>query len=183
MAPLTLDRPLFPPSDRAVAVPFSIDIHRPAPLSDGSAPVTFRADTEAAVALAAARADVIRIGFSAAVPTLAAMRRVVRELEAAIVAVGRDRSGVCVVLDVEVVLVDDDEAAERKRVHLDSLDALAGLTWAPSDTRVVAGPHAVIDRSAELGRQVAVDGVVLVPLGGAADGERLRVLARNAMVA
>jgi alkanesulfonate monooxygenase SsuD/methylene tetrahydromethanopterin reductase-like flavin-dependent oxidoreductase (luciferase family) len=172
MAQLTLD------CSRTVPVlPFSVDVHRPAPRPDGSAPVTFRADTEAAVSLAAARADVVRLGFSAEVPTIAAMRRLVRELEAEIAAVGRDRSGVRVVLDIEVVLVDDDAAAERKRTHLDSLDALAGLTWVPSETRVVAAPRLIVARSVALGRDVGADGVVLVPLGGAGIANRLRVLA------
>jgi alkanesulfonate monooxygenase SsuD/methylene tetrahydromethanopterin reductase-like flavin-dependent oxidoreductase (luciferase family) len=148
----------------------------PRPQPDGSAPLVFRPESEAGLALGAARADVVRLGFSARVPSVAAMRRLVEAVEDEIAAVGRDRSSVRIVLDVEVVLTDDDAAARRKRAQLDHLDALAGIAWAPSGTRVVAATPGVVDAAVELGERVGADEVVLVPLTGSADVERLRLL-------
>ena len=167
MSQLILDRPRT-----SVAVAVAV----PAPQPDGSAPLVFRPESEAGLTLGAAQADVVRLGFSARVPSLAAMRRLVAAVEDEMVAVGRDRSSVRIVLDVEVVLADDDAAAVRKRSLLDHLDALAGIVWAPSGTRVVAAPSGVVGAAAGLGDQVGADEVVLVPLTGSADVERLRLL-------
>ena len=148
----------------------------PSPQPDGSAPLQFRPESEAGLALGAARADVVRLGFSVQVPSIAAMRELVAAVEEEIAAVGRDRSTVRIVLDIEVVVADDDAAARRKRALLDHLDALAGITWAPSATRVVAAPRGVVDAAVTLGERVGADEVVLVPLTGSADVERLRLL-------
>lgn len=182
MSPLILDRPRTVAPAPAVTVRpgraarTAVAVVVPGPQPDGSAPLVFRPESEAGVTLGAARADVVRLGFSARVPSLAAMRRLVEAVEDEIAAVGRDRSSVRIVLDVEVVLTDDDAAARRKRAQLDHLDALAGIAWAPSGTRVVAATPDVVNAAVELGERVGADEVVLVPLTGSADVERLRLL-------
>lgn len=182
MSPLILDRPrtVAPARTRPVrhgrVARTAVAVAAPGPRPDGSAPLVFRPESEAGLALGAARADVARLGFSARVPSLEAMRRLVGAVEDEIAAVGRDRSSVRIVLDVEVVLTDDDDAARRKRAQLDHLDALAGIAWAPSGTRVVAAPAGVVTAAVKLGERVGADEVVLVPLTGSADVERLRLL-------
>ncbi|CAN5168207.1 hypothetical protein BH11ACT1_BH11ACT1_16600 [soil metagenome] len=190
MSQLILDRPrtvtpaptAAPAAARTVAgrprsaARTAVAVAVPSPQPDGSAPLQFRPESEAGLALGAARADVVRLGFSAGVPSIAAMRQLVAAVEEEIAAVGRDRSSVRIVLDVEVVVADDDAAARRKRAVLDHLDALAGITWAPSATRVVAAPRGVVDAAVTLGERVGADEVVLVPLTGGADVERLRLV-------
>lgn len=139
--------------------------------------VEFRPGSESAIALAAARADVIRLDFSVAVPSLGALTRVVALVEDAIADVGRDRSEVRVLLDLEVVLAADELAARRKRSQLEYLDALAGLTWSPAATRVVTTRDRLADEVRELALRAGVDGVVLLPLaGGDAEDAVLRAL-------
>lgn len=70
------------------------------------------------VALAAARADVVRIVHSAALPTLAAVRALVSVLEDEVRAVGRARDEVRVVLEVEAVVAADDADARRRRTAI-----------------------------------------------------------------
>jgi alkanesulfonate monooxygenase SsuD/methylene tetrahydromethanopterin reductase-like flavin-dependent oxidoreductase (luciferase family) len=184
MSQLILDRPrtVVPTPAGAAATRrgraprTTVGVVVPGPQPDGSAPLVFRPGSEAGLALGAARADVVQLGFSARVPSLAAMRRLVEAVEDEIAAVGRERSSVRIVLDVKVVLTDDDAAARRKRAQLDHLDALAGIAWAPSGTRVVAATPGVVDAAVELGERVGADEVVLVPLTGSADVERLRLL-------
>jgi alkanesulfonate monooxygenase SsuD/methylene tetrahydromethanopterin reductase-like flavin-dependent oxidoreductase (luciferase family) len=182
MSQLILDRPRTVAPVPAVAAQGGreprpiVAVDAPGPQPDGSAPLVFRPESEAGLALGAARADVVRLGFSARVPSVAAMRRLVSAVEGEITAVGRDRASVRIVLDVEVVLAADDAAARRKRAHLDHLDALAGIAWAPSGTRVVAAPAGVVPAAVELGERVGADEVVLVPLTGRADVERLQLL-------
>ena len=158
MSQLILDRPRTVAPAVTVrpgrAARTAVAVVVPAPQPDGSAPLVFRPESEAGVTLGAARADVVRLGFSARVPSLAAMRRLVEAVEDEIAAVGRDRSSVRIVLDVEVVLTDDDAAARRKRAQLDHLDALAGIAWAPSGTRVVAATPDVVNAAVELGERV-----------------------------
>jgi len=172
MSQLILERPR---TAVAVAVPSA--------QPDGSAPLQFRPESETGLVLGAARADVVRLGFSAHVPSLAAMRRLVEAVEEEIAAVGRDRSSIRIVLDVEVVVTDDDAAARRKRALLDHLDAMAGIAWAPSLTRVVAAPPGVVAAAVTLGERVGADEVVLVPLSGGADVERLRLLVGHPVAA
>ncbi|PVU82721.1 hypothetical protein DDP54_06520 [Cellulomonas sp. WB94] len=186
MPQLILDRPrtvaAAPESAAAVAgrprraLGTAVAVAVPSPQPDGSAPLQFRPESEAGLALGAARADVVRLGFSSRVPSLAAMRQLVAAVEEEIAAVGRDRSSIRIVLDVEVVVTDDDAAARRKRALLDHLDALAGIAWAPSVTRAVAAPSGLVDAAMTLGERVGVDEVVLVPLAGGADVQRLRLL-------
>jgi hypothetical protein len=82
-----------------------------------------------------------------------------------------------VLLDLEVVLAGDERTARRKRSHLEYLDALAGLSWAPADTRVVTTADRLVAEVGEVARRAGVDGVVLHPLSGGADVEaELRAL-------
>ncbi|NKY08357.1 LLM class flavin-dependent oxidoreductase, partial [Cellulomonas hominis] len=139
--------------------------------------VEFRPGSETAIALAAARADVIRLEFSVAVPTVGALARVVALVEEAVAEAGRDRAEVRVVLDLEVVLAADARTARRKRSHLEYLDALAGLGWSPAATRVVTTPELLAAEVRELARRAGVDAVVLLPLAGGPSAEdELRTL-------
>ncbi|GEA87817.1 hypothetical protein [Cellulomonas cellasea] len=140
-------------------------------------PVAFRPTSGVALALAAARADAVHLSFSAQVPTVAAMAELVEQLEDEIAAVGRERAGVSIVLDLDVLPTADADVARRKRSYLEHLDALAGLTWKPSATRVVAAPEAVVGAAVDLARRVGVDGVVLVPLADGPAVDHLRALA------
>lgn len=152
------------------------DIHVGSP-DYGVRTVEFRPGSETAIALAAARADVIRLEFSVAVPTVGALARVVALVEEAVADAGRDRAEVRVVLDLEVVLAADERTARRKRSHLEYLDALSGLGWSPAATRVVTTPALLAAEARELGRRAGVDGVVLLPLaGGPAAEAELRAL-------
>jgi hypothetical protein len=133
------------------------DIHVGSP-DYGVRTVEFRPGSETAIALAAARADVIRLEFSVAVPTVGALARVVA-------------------LDLEVVLAADARTARRKRSHLEYLDALAGLGWSPAATRVVTTPELLAAEVRELARRAGVDAVVLLPLAGGPSAEdELRTL-------
>lgn len=143
------------------------------------APVAFRPTSGVALALAAARADAVHLAFSAQVPTVAAMAVLVDELEGEIAAVGRDRAEVRIVLDVDVLPTPDAAEARRKRSYLEHLDALAGLTWTPSATRLVAPAEAVVGAAVELAQRVGADGVVLVPLSASESVERLQTLAAS----
>ncbi|WP_258724645.1 hypothetical protein [Cellulomonas sp. NS3] len=140
-------------------------------------PVAFRPTSGVALALAAARADAVHLSFSAQVPTVAAMTALVEQLEDEIAAVGRERAGVRIVLDLDVLPTADADTARRKRSYLEHLDALAGLTWTPSATRVVAAPEAVVGTAVDLARRVGADGVVLVPLADGPGVDHLRALA------
>lgn len=139
--------------------------------------VEARPESESGIAVAARTADVIRLGFSVAVPSVGALARVAALVEDALAEVGRDRSAVRVLLDLEVVLAGDERTARRKRSHLEYLDALAGLSWAPADTRVVTTADRLVAEVGEVARRAGVDGVVLHPLAGGAEVEaELRAL-------
>ncbi len=139
--------------------------------------VEFRPGSETAIVLAASRADVIRLEFSVAVPSVGALARVAALVDESVAEVGRDRTEVRVLLDLEVVLAADERTARRKRSQLEHLDALAGLSWSPAATRVVTTPDRLVEEVRELARRAGVDGVVLLPLhdGDPADAE-LRAL-------
>jgi alkanesulfonate monooxygenase SsuD/methylene tetrahydromethanopterin reductase-like flavin-dependent oxidoreductase (luciferase family) len=139
--------------------------------------VEARPESESGIAVAARTADVIRLGFSVAVPSVGALARVAALVEDALADAGRDRAEVRVLLDLEVVLAGDEGTARRKRSHLEYLDALAGLSWAPADTRVVTTADRLVAEVGEVARRAGVDGVVLHPLaGGAAVEAELRAL-------
>ncbi|MDM8084410.1 LLM class flavin-dependent oxidoreductase [Cellulomonas cellasea] len=187
MTTLTLSRPLHnsPATSRvasAVAAP------APMPLTglgqspfavvgalpagpDGRPPVVFRGDTgsDATLLLAAARADVVRVGFSSDAPDRAAMAALVAEVEEEVAAVGRRRADVTVLLDVEVVVVADEAAAQRKSQQLACLDAMAGVAWPVAATRVVATADQAPVVAARLAQEVGADGAYVIPLAGSAD--------------
>lgn len=152
----------------------TIDVRTPA---YGVRTVEQHPGSESAIAVAARTADVIRLGFSVAVPSVGALSRVVALVDEALVEQGRDRAEVRVLLDLEVVLAGDERTARRKRSQLEHLDALAGLTWSPADTRVVTTADRLVAEVRELALRAGVDGVVLLPLaGGAAADAELRAL-------
>ncbi|HEY0188734.1 MAG TPA: hypothetical protein VGC67_14680 [Cellulomonas sp.] len=133
--------------------------------------VEFRPGSESAIALAAARADVIRLGFSVVLPSIGALARVVALIDEEIAAVGRERAEVRVLLDLDVVLAADERTARRKRSHLEYLDALAGLSWSPAATRVVTTADRLAAEVRELAERAGVDGVVLHPLAGGPEAD------------
>lgn len=165
-----------PTSATVPAEPAEPTIHVRTP-DYGVRTVEFRPGSETAIVLAASRADVIRLEFSVAVPSVGALARVAALVDESVAEVGRDRAEVRVLLDVEVVLAADERTARRKRSQLEHLDALAGLTWSPAATRVVTTPDRLVEEVRELARRSGVDGVVLLPLHGGdpADAE-LRAL-------
>jgi alkanesulfonate monooxygenase SsuD/methylene tetrahydromethanopterin reductase-like flavin-dependent oxidoreductase (luciferase family) len=152
----------------------TIDVLAPA---YGVRTVESRPGSESAIALAGVHADVVRLEFSVAVPSVGALSRVAALVEDAVAASGRDRADVRVLLDLEVVLAPDEGTARRKRSQLEHLDALAGLTWSPAATRVVTTGDRLVGEVRELARRAGVDGVVLHPLsGGPAAAADLRAL-------
>lgn len=132
--------------------------------------VEFRLDAASldptTLALAAARADVVRIVHSAALPTVAAVRALVSVLDDEVRAVGRARADVRVVLEVEAVVATDDADAARRRTAVAYAEAFAGLTWAPSATWLVATPHRLVADAAALAARTGVDTVALALVGG-----------------
>lgn len=172
-APATAARPAVP-ADPAVTVPPAVHVAAPA---YGTRTVEARPGSESAIAVAARTADVIRLEFSVAVPSVGALARVAALVEDAVADAGRDRSEVVVLLDLDVVLAGDEGTARRKRSQLEYLDALAGLTWSPADTRVVTTGDRLLAEVRELASRAGVDGVVLHPLsGGPAVEAELRAL-------
>lgn len=132
--------------------------------------VEFRLDADAldptAIALAAARADVVRIVHSAALPTPAAVRALVSVLEDEVRAVGRARHDVRVVLEVEAVVARDAADAVRRRTAVGYAEAFAALTWSPSATWLVAPADRLAADAAALARRTGVDTVALALVGG-----------------
>ncbi len=153
------------------------EIHVGAPALAGVRTVESRPGSESAIALAGVHADVVRLEFSVAVPSVGAMARVAALVDDAVADADRARADVRVLLDLEVVLAADEATARRKRSQLEHLDALAGLTWSPAATRVVTTPERLVGEVRELARRAGVDGVVLHPLsGGPAAAATLRAL-------
>ena len=120
------------------------------------------------LALAAARADVVRIVHSAALPTVAAVRALVSVLDDEVRAVGRDRADVRVVLEVEAVVADDAADAHRRRAGVAYAEAFAGLSWSPSSTWLVAPLDRLPDDAAALAARTGVDTVALALVGTSA---------------
>ncbi|UJP40067.1 hypothetical protein [Cellulomonas palmilytica] len=117
------------------------------------------------LALAAARADVIRVRHGAGLPTHASVRALVAMLDDEVAAVGRSRDDVTVVLEVETVVADDEDDAARRRGHLAYSAAFSHLAWQADATMLVAAPGTVVDEAAELARRTGVDRVELVLVG------------------
>lgn len=152
------------------------DVHVRTP-AYGVRTVEARPGSESAIAVAARTADVIRLAFSVAVPSVGALARVAALVDEALAEQGRPRAEVRVLLDLEVVLAADERTARRKRSQLEHLDALAGLTWSPADSRVVTTADRLVAEVRELALRAGVDGVVLQPLsGGPSVDDELRAL-------
>ncbi|CAM5784517.1 LLM class flavin-dependent oxidoreductase [Cellulomonas persica] len=117
------------------------------------------------IALAAARADVIRLRHGAGLPTYAAVRALVRMLDDEVAAVGRDRDDVLVVLEVETVVAADEADAERRRGHLAYAAAFSHLSWQPGETMIVAPLDALAVEVDEVVRRTGVDAVELALVG------------------
>ncbi|UZN02643.1 hypothetical protein [Cellulomonas sp. S1-8] len=118
------------------------------------------------LALAAARADVVRIVHSAALPTVAAVRALVSVLEDEVRAVGRDRDDLRLVLEVEAVVAADAADAARRRTSVAYAEAFAALTWSPSSTWLVAPVGRLTQDAAALAARTGVDTVALALVGG-----------------
>ncbi|WP_163275497.1 LLM class flavin-dependent oxidoreductase [Cellulomonas iranensis] len=154
------------PSSTRPDVP-RVEVARPAPRG-----VEFLLDAAAldptTIALAAARADVVRLVHSAALPTPAAVRALVSVLEDEIRAVGRDRAEVRVVLEVETVVAADEADAARRRTAVAYAEAFSGVTWSPSATWLVAPRDRVLRDAADLAARTGVDTVALALVGSSA---------------
>lgn len=142
----------------------------------GAAPapgtVEFRLDaddlTEAGVTLAAARADVVRLVHSAALPTPASVAALVAVLEDEVRAVGRDRAEVRFVLEVDAVVADDEDDAARRRERLAYAEAFSGATWAATATWLVSPPARLVAEAVALAARTGVDAVALALVGTSA---------------
>lgn len=117
------------------------------------------------LALAAARADVIRVRHGAGLPTRAAVRALVAMLDGEVAAVGRSRDDVTVVLEVETVVAADEDDAARRRSHLAYSAAFSHLAWQADATILVAPLGTLADRAAEVARSTGVDRVELALVG------------------
>ncbi|GEM_PF-663867 len=113
----------------------------------------------------AARADAVRIRFSAALPNATAVRTLVAVLEGHVLAVGRRREDVRLVLEVETVVARDEADAARRRSWLAHVEAFAGASWAPSASWVVAPRERVVADGVALARHTGVDVVALALVG------------------
>jgi len=119
------------------------------------------------VALAAARAHTVRIRQGMALPTRAAVRALVALLDDAIVASGRSRADVPVVLEVEAVVARDEADAARRRTNLALAAAFSHATWHADAALLVASAAGIDEAARALAAEVGVDRVELVPVGAA----------------
>lgn len=117
------------------------------------------------IALAAARADVIRIRLGAGLPTYGAVRALVAMLDDEVAAVGRDRDDLVVVLEVEAVVAADRAEAARRRGNLAYVAAFSHVAWQPDETMIVAPLDALADEVAAVVRRTRVDAVDLALVG------------------
>ncbi|AEI13239.1 LLM class oxidoreductase [Cellulomonas gilvus] len=113
------------------------------------------------LALAGARADVVRIRFSAALPTHPAVRALVAMLDDEVAAVGRTRDELRVVLEVETVVADDEADAARRRANLAYTAAFSHAAWSPESTWLVAPVERLAEEASALARRTGVDAVHL----------------------
>lgn len=113
----------------------------------------------------AAAADTVRIRYSPTLTTPTAVDVLVAVLEGHLLAVGRRRSDVRVVLEVETVVADDETDAARRRANLSYAEAFSGLAWRPSSTWLVGTPEQVRADAAALAGATGVDAVVLALVG------------------
>ncbi|QGQ18412.1 LLM class flavin-dependent oxidoreductase [Cellulomonas sp. JZ18] len=124
--------------------------------------------TGTGVALAASRADVVRLVHSAALPTPASVRALVAVLEDGVHAVGRARSDVRLVLEVDAVVAADEDDAARRRERIAYAEAFSGATWAATATWLVAPVTRLVAEAAALAARTGVDAVALALVGASA---------------
>lgn len=164
LAPARATHPRRPSSARPDVPRVEVVDHAPRPGA-----VEFRLDATSldgtTIALAAARADVVRIVHSAALPTLAAVRALVSVLQDEVRAVGRDQADVRLVLEVEAVVAADAADAARRRTAVAYAEAFAALTWSPSATWLVAPLDRLVPQAAALAERAGVDTVALALVG------------------
>ncbi|QHT56963.1 hypothetical protein GXP71_13330 [Cellulomonas sp. H30R-01] len=113
----------------------------------------------------AASADTVRIRYSPTLATPTAVDVLVAVLEGHLLATGRQRGDVRVVLEVETVVADDETDAARRRANLSYAEAFSGLAWRPSSTWLVGTPDRVRADAAALVAATGVDAVVLALVG------------------
>ncbi|MHA6795384.1 LLM class flavin-dependent oxidoreductase [Pseudonocardia bannensis] len=118
--------------------------------------IVLRGDEPEALAVGARWADVVRI----VAPSVAAAAGARRRVRAAVADAGRDPDVVAVLLDVEVLLSDNADAARR---DLAELDGWAG-ELPPSTLRVIGTPAELADTLADAYAAGAADGFTAVPL-------------------
>ncbi|NYI04337.1 LLM class flavin-dependent oxidoreductase [Allostreptomyces psammosilenae] len=123
----------------------------------GQPVVVVRATDGPSLAVAAARADVVRVRAAGADEA----RRTRERVRAAVAAAGRDPEQVTVLLDVEVLVA---TGRDEARLLLERLDALAGTVHAPRSLLFTGTPARLADLLESLHRDGAADGVTLVPL-------------------
>ncbi|MBT0994023.1 hypothetical protein KIN34_06950 [Cellulomonas sp. DKR-3] len=149
-------QPAFP----AVLAPASVAIAGPAAgphdvaLDDTALDSTTIADV-------VARADVLRLRFSPALPTPAAVRALVGLLDDEIARAGRGRSEVRLVLEVETVVARDEADAARRRSDLAYTAAFSHTPRSTEQTWLVAPVEALADAARALARRTGVDRVEL----------------------
>lgn len=115
----------------------------------------------ATIAGVVARADVIRIRFSPALPSPVAVRALVGLLDDEIARAGRARDAVRVVLEVETVVARDEADAARRRSHLAYTAAFSHTPRSTEQTWLVAPVEALADAARTLARRTGVDRVEL----------------------
>ncbi|MDC7122461.1 hypothetical protein OMK64_13050 [Cellulomonas fimi] len=120
---------------------------------------------DVALLRSASAADTVRVRYSPTLTTTTAVDALVAVLEGHLLAAGRRRSDVRVVLEVETVVADDEADAARRRANLSYAEAFSGLAWRPSSTWLVGTAERVRADAAALVAATGVDEVVLVLVG------------------
>lgn len=120
---------------------------------------------DVALLRSAAAADTVRIRFSPTLTTATAVAALVAVLEGHLLAAGRRRTDVRVLLEVETVVADDEADAARRRENLAYAEAFSGLAWRSSSTWLVGTADQVRAEAAALAAATGVDAVVLALVG------------------
>lgn len=120
---------------------------------------------DVALLRSAAAADTVRVRYSPTLTSTTAVDALVAVLEGHLLAAGRRRTDVHVVLEVETVVADDEADAARRRANLSYAEAFSGLAWRPSSTWLVGTAAQVRADAAALVAATGVDEVVLALVG------------------
>jgi alkanesulfonate monooxygenase SsuD/methylene tetrahydromethanopterin reductase-like flavin-dependent oxidoreductase (luciferase family) len=136
---------------------------------------------DVALLRSAAAADTVRLRYSPVLTSTTAVDALVAVLEGHLLAAGRRRGDVRVVLEVETVVADDEADAARRRANLSSAEAFSGLAWRPSSTWLVGTAERVRAQAAALVAATGVDAVELALVGRSREhAERLGVAVATA---